>query len=244
MIFQQLLSFSLFLAFFQEIIIQADQSCNLPCQNDAFPPSRCGIWLKNETRLSSLGTYELSKGLTKLYCSFSSLPGPAQIQWMFRANSGPTGGLGQWEEFPCAKKEENKVCGDSEILVESYCEVRTTRLTMSGAYKCSATIPTDPNRHRAVSSEFPINVVGIQAPTVISSHLPLHKNGEIEIEICANPKPEIIWHTSEGLLYEKQSTLTIKGELTSLHEKISVRVKTSSSNFTILSILLIFISLY
>ena len=51
--------------------------------------------------------FQLNSGVAKLHCSFSSLPEPVQIQWMFRPSDSATA---QWREFPCAKKEEHKNC--------------------------------------------------------------------------------------------------------------------------------------
>ena len=62
-------------------------------------------------------------------------------------------------------------------------------LKMSGTYKCAATIPNQhEQRYRAFSSEFAINVVGIEPLRVISSRLPLNKNGEINLEVSENFK--------------------------------------------------------
>ncbi|UMM10897.1 hypothetical protein L5515_000454 [Caenorhabditis briggsae] len=259
----------------------ADNSCQATCTHDGYPMP-CGVWLKNETKSGSLGTYALNSGVAKLHCSFSSLPEPVQIQWMFRPSDSVTA---QWREFPCAKKEEHKNCQKEEIIVESHCEVRMNSLKMSGTYKCAATIPNHHDqRYRAFSSEFAINVVGIEPVRLISSHLPMNKNGEINLEVCANPRPEVFWHTIDGIITPEKSSdrfavtaltprtalkvqseplaavpycyrtsllihkvhendefhMSIRGELNIVHEKITVKVKSSNTeNCLLLMIVLL-----
>ncbi|EGT39068.1 hypothetical protein CAEBREN_11130 [Caenorhabditis brenneri] len=247
----------------------ADSSCKGTCTHDGYPLP-CGVWLKNETKSASLGTYALNSGVAKLHCSFSSLPEPVQIQWMFRPSDSATA---PWREFPCAKKEEHKNCQKEEIVVESNCEVRMNSLRMSGTYKCAATIPNHHDqRYRAFSSEFAINVVGIEPVKVISSKLPVNRNGEINLEVCANPRPDVFWHTVDGIITPDSASkrfavtslspktilkvqsepvspvpycyktsllihkvqendefhMSIRGELSIVHEKITVRVKSSN----------------
>ncbi|CAD6184967.1 unnamed protein product [Caenorhabditis auriculariae] len=151
---------------------------------------------KNETKVVS-GTYQLNSGVVEMFCSFSSLPEPVTVQWMFR----PSEGLPQWREFACASKEEKKICKSEEKLVESRCTLRTNQLQMSGSYRCYATIPNQVEaRYKAYSSEFNVNVVGIEEPKLIDYHLPYHREGHIELEVCANPRPELFWVTEEGIL--------------------------------------------
>ncbi|KAF1769463.1 hypothetical protein GCK72_001280 [Caenorhabditis remanei] len=260
---------TVFILFAVFSVLSADSSCKGTCTHDGYPLP-CGVWLKNETKSASLGTYALNSGVAKLHCSFSSLPEPVQIQWMFRPSDSATA---QWREFPCAKKEEHKNCQKEEIIVESHCEVRMNSLKMSGTYKCAATIPNQhEQRYRAFSSEFAINVVGIEPLRVISSRLPLNKNGEINLEVCANPRPEVFWHTVDGIISPEKSSkrfavtsltprtslkvqseplspvpycyrtsllihkvqendefhMSIRGELNIVHEKITVKVKSSN----------------
>ncbi|KAL6729955.1 hypothetical protein Aduo_000962 [Ancylostoma duodenale] len=49
-------------------------------------------------------------------------------------------------------------------------------------------------------SEFNVNVVGIEKVTVLHYHLPYGKLGYIEVEVCANPKPEIFWLTPDSIV--------------------------------------------
>lgn len=128
----------------------------------------------------------------------------------------------QWREFPCAKKEEHKNCQKEEIIVESNCEVRMNSLKMSGTYKCAATIPNHhEQRYRAFSSEFAINVVGIEPVKVISSSLQRDKNGEISLEVCANPRPEVFWHTTDGIITPEKASSRFA--VTSLSQRTTLK---------------------
>ncbi|CAB3410812.1 unnamed protein product [Caenorhabditis bovis] len=249
-------------------VIAADE-CRGSCSNDGYPRA-CGIWLRNETKRSTIGKYQVEKGYVELFCAFASLPEPVQVQWQFR----PSEGSPFWSEYSCSNAEERKICNSEEMIVESRCILRLKNIRMSGSYRCHATIPNlNYSRHRGFSTEIPINVVGIETPRVISSHLPIGQTGHIDLEICANPKPEIFWVTSEGLILPEESSkrfattavtprmiierpdyhatalpycystslyihktkeddsfkLIIRGDFQTLTEKISVRVKNSSS---------------
>ncbi|KAK6059348.1 hypothetical protein COOONC_03025, partial [Cooperia oncophora] len=69
---------------------------------------------------------------------------------------------------------------------------------MTGAYRCQAT--TSEQKNKAISSEFNINVVGIEKISTIHHHLPYGQLGFIEVEVCANPKPEIFWLTRDAII--------------------------------------------
>uniref|UniRef100_A0A1I7THQ4 Ig-like domain-containing protein n=1 Tax=Caenorhabditis tropicalis TaxID=1561998 RepID=A0A1I7THQ4_9PELO len=112
-----------------------------------------------------------------------------------------------------------------EIVVESNCEIRMNSLKQSGTYKCAATIPNHlDQRYRAFSSEFAINVVGIEPVKVISSVLPLNKNGEINLEVCANPRPEVFWHTVDGIITPNRAS--DRFAVTNLTPRTNLKVKT------------------
>ncbi|EYB94088.1 hypothetical protein Y032_0175g486 [Ancylostoma ceylanicum] len=55
-------------------------------------------------------------------------------------------------------------------------------------------------RTQHINSEFNVNVVGIEKATVLHYHLPYGKLGYIEVEVCANPKPEIFWLTPDAII--------------------------------------------
>ncbi|KAK6009484.1 hypothetical protein OSTOST_25580 [Ostertagia ostertagi] len=73
---------------------------------------------------------------------------------------------------------------------------------MTGAYRCQAT--TSEQKNKAISSEFNINVVGIEKISTIHHHLPFGQLGHIEVEfycqVCANPKPELFWLTPDAII--------------------------------------------
>ncbi|VDK47233.1 unnamed protein product [Anisakis simplex] len=58
----------------------------------------------------------------------------------------------------------------------------------------------------AFSSETAISVVGIERFEVMHSSLRYGRPGHIEIKVCANPKPEIVWLTRGAVLQPGHST--------------------------------------
>lgn len=45
-----------------------------------------------------------------------------------------------------------------------------------------------------------MSVLGVSKLEVVEYHLSYGALGHIEIEVCSNPKPEVFWLTSEGIL--------------------------------------------
>ncbi|VDO36277.1 unnamed protein product, partial [Haemonchus placei] len=171
--------------------IRADDSCRSECYQDRMP--QCGVWLMKETNPDVAGTYELGHGLVNMSCEFSSLPEPAVVTWLHKAPNSIS-----WVDFACSNKDETKQCRETEHRVRSRCLLRTNSLTMTGAYRCQATTPEQKNK--AISSEFNINVVGIEKVATVHHHLPFGHLGYIEVEVCANPKPEIFWLTPDAII--------------------------------------------
>ncbi|VDL82046.1 unnamed protein product, partial [Nippostrongylus brasiliensis] len=87
---------------------------------------------------------------------------------------------------------------DRVRVVTSRCLLRTNSLTMTGNYRCQAT--TSEQKSKAISSEIGINVVGIEKISMVNYHLPFGKIGHVEVEICANPKPEIFWLVPDAII--------------------------------------------
>ncbi|VDP27768.1 unnamed protein product [Heligmosomoides polygyrus] len=135
----------------------------------------------------------LHHGLVNMSCEFSSLPEPASVTWLHKAPNSIS-----WVDFACSTKDETKQCRETEHRVTSRCLLRTNSLTMTGAYRCQAT--TAEEKHKAISSEFAVNVVGIEKISILHYHLPYGKLGHIEVEVCANPKPEIFWLAPNAII--------------------------------------------
>ncbi|KAK6727364.1 hypothetical protein RB195_005200 [Necator americanus] len=173
------------------VLVGADDSCWSECFQEKMP--QCGVWLMKETNPDVAGTYELNHGMVNMSCEFSSLPEPASVTWLHKAPNSIS-----WIDFACSNKDETKQCRETEHRVTSRCLLRTNSLTMTGTYRCQAT--TSEQKNKAISSEFSINVVGIENVAVLHHHLPYGKLGYIEVEVCANPKPEIFWLTSDAIV--------------------------------------------
>ncbi|VDL65128.1 unnamed protein product [Nippostrongylus brasiliensis] len=171
--------------------LQADDSCRSECHQDRMP--QCGVWLMKETNPAVAGTYELHHGLVNMSCEFSSLPEPATVTWLHKAPNSIS-----WTDFVCSNKDETKQCRETEHRVTSRCLLRTNSLTMTGNYRCQAT--TSEQKSKAISSEIGINVVGIEKISMVNYHLPFGKIGHVEVEICANPKPEIFWLVPDAII--------------------------------------------
>ncbi|KHJ81267.1 hypothetical protein OESDEN_19047 [Oesophagostomum dentatum] len=131
--------------------------------------------------------------MVNMSCEFSSLPEPATVTWLHKAPNSIS-----WVDFPCSNKDETKQCRETEHRVTSRCLLRTNSLTMTGTYRCQAT--TSEEKNKAISSEFNVNVVGIEKVAVLHYHLPFGRLGYIEAEVCANPKPEIFWLTPDAIV--------------------------------------------
>ncbi|VDM75093.1 unnamed protein product [Strongylus vulgaris] len=161
---------------------------------------QCGVWLMKETNPDVAGTYEvccflalhltsnkLNRGMVNMSCEFSSLPEPATVTWLHKAPNSIS-----WVDFACSTKDETKQCSfryrefnscfrETEHRVTSRCLLRTNALTMTGTYRCQAT--TSEQKNKAISSEFNVNVVGIEKVAVLHYHLPYGKLGYIEAEV-------------------------------------------------------------
>ncbi|CAI4226792.1 unnamed protein product [Auanema sp. JU1783] len=163
----------------------------------------CGTWLISENNSGIAGAYELNKGIVNMTCEFSSLPEPAIVSWVHKAVN-----TNSWKTFPCSTKNEEKICGSSEHRVISRCVLRATDLNMSGSYRCQASNnnPIVTENHKAYGSEFDISVVGISSVKVINYTLKQKQLGNIIIEVCANPKPEVYWLSSESIVTSHTGT--------------------------------------
>ncbi|CAJ0574412.1 unnamed protein product, partial [Mesorhabditis spiculigera] len=158
--------------------ILADSSCYSECKQDRSP--MCGVWLEKEENAAAAGTYQLNAGVVNMSCEFTSRPAPAQVIWQHRP-SDEIGG--NWIDFACSTKDENKICSqDVEHRVTSQCILRITSLNSTG------------------NSEIVVNVAGIEKIEKVDSQLTVGQAGFIEVEICANPKPEVTFLVNGQLL--------------------------------------------
>ncbi|CAJ0560640.1 unnamed protein product, partial [Mesorhabditis spiculigera] len=174
--------------------ILADSSCYSECKQDRSP--MCGVWLEKEENAAAAGTYQLNAGVVNMSCEFTSRPAPAQVIWQHRP-SDEIGG--NWIDFACSTKDENKICSqDVEHRVTSQCILRITSLNSTGKYRCQGIVQDSPKK--AFSSEIVVNVAGIEKIEKVDSQLTVGQAGFIEVEICANPKPEVTFLVNGQLL--------------------------------------------
>ncbi|MFH4983584.1 hypothetical protein AB6A40_010293 [Gnathostoma spinigerum] len=179
------------------VIYANDGSCRTSCYKDRIP--MCGSWLIDDNADISQGTYQLNKGELNLTCSMSSIPEPLEIEWMFRPEQGTT-----WEPVKCSSLKNVVKCRANKVgehRVYSTCLVKTDSLVLTGRYRCQAAEKST-NNDLVLSSESAVTVVGIERFHVVERSLIQGESGFIEIEICANPKPEIVWITSGGVLQQ------------------------------------------
>ncbi|CAJ0922910.1 unnamed protein product, partial [Mesorhabditis belari] len=179
--------------------LKADPSCYQECKSDRAP--LCGVWLEKEENGIAAGTYQLNTGVVNLTCEFSSRPVPAAITWQHR----PSDELGgNWNEFACSNLVSNKKCSQEvEHRVTTQCDLRTTSLYMSGKYRCQGQVPD--NTKKAYSSEIIVNVVGIEKVQVSDNLLAYGQPGFVEVEVCANPRPEVAFIVNGDLIKTEQS---------------------------------------
>ncbi|GMT11950.1 hypothetical protein PFISCL1PPCAC_3247, partial [Pristionchus fissidentatus] len=177
-----------------------ESSCISSCSTTSMP--QCGTWLSSERISEAAGTYELGQGVVNISCVFSSLPRPATVTWYHRPPSSSS-----WSPFTCSTKDEHISCSTStEQKVSSVCILRTSALNMTGSYRCEAKTDNGDSTHtKAMSSEVPIHVVGIESVRIVDKSLRAGYDGYVQAEVCAHPEPEIWWTTGEGLVKPGQA---------------------------------------
>uniref|UniRef100_A0A915B3C2 Ig-like domain-containing protein n=2 Tax=Parascaris univalens TaxID=6257 RepID=A0A915B3C2_PARUN len=181
------------------ITVADDESCRTACYKDKIP--MCGAWLVDDNSNDCTGTYQLNEGQVNLTCSMTSIPEPLQISWLYRAEFGSA-----WQPITCSSLNSAVSCRVNKVgehRVTSNCLLKTDTLTLSGRYRCQA-FERENNNDLVISSEAAINVVGIERFEVVHSSLRYGHPGHIEI--CANPKPEVVWLTRGAVLQPGHST--------------------------------------
>ncbi|VDM44696.1 unnamed protein product [Toxocara canis] len=113
-----------------------------------------------------------------------------------------------WQPITCSSLNSAVSCRVNKVgehKVTSNCLLKADTLTLSGRYRCQA-FEKENNNDLVISSEAAINVVGIERFQVVHSSLRYGRPGHIEVEVCANPKPEIVWLTRGAVLQPGHST--------------------------------------
>jgi len=190
------LIFVVILLFLFVQLLSAQQSCNTPCYTDKYP--YCGTWMQWHNTKEGSGVYILDSGHINLTCVINSLPQPVKVQWLMKIdhNSDPIEAL-------CSSLKTTSDCSYNEIgehRVKSTCLIKVSNLDQTGTYFCRAIVA----KEEIVSRSAHIDIFGISNLTVTNEdqstkRLKYGQIGELNVSVCANPKPEVLWvHKTSG----------------------------------------------
>ncbi|KAH7711383.1 Protein ZIG-9 [Aphelenchoides avenae] len=167
------------------------EACRSQCYIQQHP--KCGIDLEDSSVEANEGIYQIRDGLINLKCSFKSRPTPVQVHWKYRPRSDT-----KFRDIPCGNQRKNEECnfdGSGAHLTMAACSVPTKWLNLTGMYRCEA---TQESGTFLASSQANVEVIGIESVDRKGADLRHGAHGFVEVEVCANPKPEFHWLLPDG----------------------------------------------
>uniref|UniRef100_A0AC35TRB2 Ig-like domain-containing protein n=1 Tax=Rhabditophanes sp. KR3021 TaxID=114890 RepID=A0AC35TRB2_9BILA len=120
--------------------------------------------------------------------------------WQYRKSASAA-----WSNYGCEEGErfdyscKNELGGDHESIGQ--CDISLKHTKNSGFYRC-----TDVNDNKFATDEFKVEVVGVDVVKVLNRNIRLNQDGYIQVLICSNPEPQILWHGRDQIIELGSST--------------------------------------